>query len=310
MFNELVLSGGGIKGIAMIGALSYLEDIHLLKNIKRYVGTSVGGFISFLLVVGFNCDELKKIAINLDFDNYSDITLSNLFNDYGLDSFNKIMRIIIAIIKQKNINKDITFKELYKITKKKLIITGSNISKSRIELFSKTTTPSMRVLDALQITMSIPFMFKPVLYNDNYYVDGGLYDPYPIKYAKNLNKTIGIFLKKNENFEKNIVINSLSSYIFQVLKCYYDEFKERIITKKKYKKCTIIVDAEMVVSVNLKLDMINKKNIMDIGRKASNLYIENVFNEKRLQFLIKKYYLNRYYNRNSIAYQNSLQQMS
>ena len=28
------------------------------------------------------------------------------------------MRIIIAIIKQKNINKDITFKELYKITKK------------------------------------------------------------------------------------------------------------------------------------------------------------------------------------------------
>ena len=35
MFNELVLSGGGIKGIAMIGALSYLEDIHLLKNIKK-----------------------------------------------------------------------------------------------------------------------------------------------------------------------------------------------------------------------------------------------------------------------------------
>ena len=86
----------------------------------------------------------------------------------------------------------------------------------------------MRVLDALQITMSIPFMFKPVLYNDNYYVDGGLYDPYPIKYAKNLNKTIGIFLKKNENIEKNIVINSLSSYICQVLKCYYDEFKEEL----------------------------------------------------------------------------------
>ena len=66
----------------------------------------------------------------------------------------------------------------------------------------------------------------------------------------------------------------------------------------------------MVVSVNLKLDMINKKNIMDIGRKASYIYIENVFNEKRLQFLIKKYYLNRYSNTNFIAYQNSLQQMS
>ena len=169
MFNELVLSGGGIKGIAMIGALSYLEDIHILKNIKRYIGTSVGGFISFLLVIGYDCEELKKIAINLDFDNYSDITLSNLFNDFGLDSFNKIMRIIIAIIKQKNINKDITFIDLYRNTKKKLIITGSNISKSRLELFSKTITPNMKVLDALQITMSIPFMFKPVLYNNDYY---------------------------------------------------------------------------------------------------------------------------------------------
>jgi len=168
----------------------------------------------------------------------------------------------------------------------------------------------MKVLDALQITMSIPFMFKPVLYNNDYYVDGGLYDPYPIKYAKNLNKTIGIFLKKNENIEKNVVIDSLSSYIFQVLKCYYDEFKERIITKSKYKKCTIIVDAEMVVSVNLKLDIENKKNIMDIGRKNSKVYIENIFKKKRLEYFLKKYYLNRYPKKKLIAYQSSLQQMS
>ena len=299
MFNELVLSGGGVKGIAMIGALSYLEDIHILKNIKRFIGTSVGGFISFLLVIGFNCDELKKIAINLDFDNYSDITLSNLFNEYGLDSFNKIMRIIIAIIKQKDIDKNITFKDLYKKTKKKLIITGSNITKSRLELFSKTITPNMKVLDALQITMSIPFMFKPVFYNNDYYVDGGLYDPYPIKYAKNLNKTIGIFLKKNDNISKNIIINSLSSYIFQVLNCYYDEFKERIIIKKKYRECTIIVDAEMIVSVNLKLDIDNKINILNIGREMSKRYIENIFNKKRLNYFLKRYYLNKYYIKNN-----------
>lgn len=291
MYNELVLSGGGIKGIAMIGALSYLEEINLLQNIKRYIGTSVGGLISFLLVIGYTCNELKEISLNINFEDYSDITLTNLFNDFGLDNFNKIMRIIIAIIQQKEISKDITFKKLYIKTKKELIITGSNISTCKIELFSKKYSPNMKVLDALQITMSIPFMFKPVLYNNNYYVDGGIYNPYPIKYAKNLKKTIGIFLKKDQKeINRAIIIDSLSSYIYQILICFYDEFKKNIISKKKYRNCTIIVNVENIASVNLKLNKDNKQTALDIGRDKCIKYIENKFNKIRLAYLIKKYY--------------------
>ena len=151
----------------------------------------------------------------------------------------------------------------------------------------------MKVLDALQITMSIPFMFKPVFYNNSYYVDGGIYNPYPIKYAKNLKKTIGIFLKKdNYELDKKIIINSLNSYIIQVLVCFYDEFKQKIINKKKYRNCTIIVNAEMFSSVNLKLNKEDKQNIINIGRNSSIKYMENKFNKIRLAYLIKKNFNN------------------
>ena len=293
MYNELVLSGGGIKGIAIIGSLSYLEDIHILKNIKNYIGTSVGGFISFLLVVGFNCKELMDISLNLDFNEYSDITLTNLIETYGFDNFKKMGKIIIAIIKQKGINKDITFEQLYQKTKKGLTITGSNISKGRLELFNKEKTPNMKVLIALQITMSIPIFFRPVLFNGFYYVDGGIYDPYPIKYANNIKKTLGIFLKKEENNETNVVIDSLGSYMKHVLICFYNEFKEKILKSGKYKDSTIIVDAESVSSIKFNLDKDDKNEIMNIGKDKSIKYIDNKFNKIRLAYLLKKNYIDK-----------------
>lgn len=55
----LCLSGGGIKGVAHIGAIKSLEG----KGIKfDYVsGTSSGSIIATLYACGFNADEMYKI---------------------------------------------------------------------------------------------------------------------------------------------------------------------------------------------------------------------------------------------------------
>ena len=55
----LCLSGGGIKGVAHIGAIKALEE----KGIKfDYVsGTSSGSIIATLYACGFTTDEMYKI---------------------------------------------------------------------------------------------------------------------------------------------------------------------------------------------------------------------------------------------------------
>ena len=95
--TKLVLSGGGIKGIAHIGVLHAFEDKGVLKDIKTIVGCSAGAIVAFLYVIGFAPKELYKIAIKFDFTKFksTNIKFENLFNKFGLENGNKMIKILI-----------------------------------------------------------------------------------------------------------------------------------------------------------------------------------------------------------------------
>ena len=40
--------------------------------------------------------------------------------------------------------------------------------------FGQSTTPDLKVADAVYMSMCIPFLFVPLKYNDEYYIDGAL----------------------------------------------------------------------------------------------------------------------------------------
>jgi NTE family protein len=54
----MVLSGGGVKAVAHIGALKALHELHLLDSIEIFVGTSIGSIIATLYVLGMTPDEM------------------------------------------------------------------------------------------------------------------------------------------------------------------------------------------------------------------------------------------------------------
>ncbi len=61
----LVLSGGGAKGYAHIGALKVLEENHIYPD--RIGGTSMGAIIGGLYASGYTAKELDSIVYNIDF---------------------------------------------------------------------------------------------------------------------------------------------------------------------------------------------------------------------------------------------------
>ena len=62
----LVLSGGGAKGAATVGALKYLEQYKF--PVDMVIGTSIGGLIGGVYAMGYTPDFLDSLMRNIDWD--------------------------------------------------------------------------------------------------------------------------------------------------------------------------------------------------------------------------------------------------
>lgn len=83
-----------------------------------------------------------------------------------------------------------TFLEHLEIFRKMLVVTATNLSTTKTELFSATTTPDFPVADAIRISMGLPYFFKPYVLTQTKmdslppcgtYVDGGLFNNLPFR---------------------------------------------------------------------------------------------------------------------------------
>ena len=71
-FRNLIFEGGGVKGIAYVGAMQVLERESILPNIQRVGGTSAGAINATLVALGFTNAEQRSILNKLDFNNFMD----------------------------------------------------------------------------------------------------------------------------------------------------------------------------------------------------------------------------------------------
>ncbi|MBQ1929839.1 MAG: patatin-like phospholipase family protein [Bacteroidales bacterium] len=157
----LVLSGGGPRGFAYIGAIEELESRGY--RITSIAGTSIGSLIGGVYAAG-KLDDVKQWLYSLD--------VWNMFSliDFSL-SMNHLVkgdRIISAL---KDIVPQINIEDLnipYKAVATNLY-TGEEVVFSSGDLFS-----------AIRASISIPTLFKPVEYNDSLLIDGAMSNCLPI----------------------------------------------------------------------------------------------------------------------------------
>ncbi|WP_315080977.1 patatin-like phospholipase family protein [uncultured Clostridium sp.] len=219
---DAVFEGGGVKGVAFVGAISKLEEEGY--SIERCAGTSAGAIISALLAVGYTSNEVKEIMLNTDYNNFLDKNISilssgnilekashmyNLFTDKGFYSGDYFEKWIDNLLKAKSKTK---FKDVCVNGKSKLKIIAADITNSTMlilpdDLKKYGIDPmEFEISKAVRMSMSIPFFFKPVeLNNDrgtNFIVDGGILSNYPIWIFDTEGKpeypTFGFNLDENE----------------------------------------------------------------------------------------------------------------
>lgn len=75
-----------------------------------------------------------------------------------------------------------TLKEFETVTKKTFICTTYNLTDDKREYISSKSHPNLLITDAIKMTCAVPFLFGPCLINNKYYLDGGLFDNFPLNY--------------------------------------------------------------------------------------------------------------------------------
>ncbi|XP_077864026.1 uncharacterized protein LOC144349247 [Saccoglossus kowalevskii] len=189
-FENLILEGGGVKGVAYAGVIKVLTDVGIYQNIKRFGGGSIGSMFACMLAVGYPPNEvmlmmdreLKDMAEDHSCGIFS--ILPNLITNYGWNPGSKLYKWFGKKLEDKTGNKDITFKELYNHTGKELCITVTNVSRRTTEYCHMKTTPNMAVRMAVRMSMSIPGFYEAVQYkngeNVDIYVDSLVLLNYPL----------------------------------------------------------------------------------------------------------------------------------
>jgi len=187
-FRNLVFEGGGVKGIAYVGAMEVLKKKGVLPQIQRVGGTSAGAINATLFALGFSIEEQNRILNSLNFKKFMDDSfgiirdVNRLINRFGWNKGDFFQEWIGDQIEEKLGNRDATFRDLKEAGQPDLYVYGTNLSTCFGEVFSAEHTPAARIKDAVRISMSIPLFFTAFRNaREDVYVDGGVLYNYPIK---------------------------------------------------------------------------------------------------------------------------------
>ena len=306
MNADLVCEGGGVKGVALAGAITYLQEHGY--EFKKIAGNSAGSIFASLVAVGYTGYELKEISFALDFKNFMDKTSlskiplagpflsivknKGIFKGDALENFMEEKLKAKGKTKFKDISIDGT--SPLKIitadsTRKELVVLPDDLVKYNIDPLN------FSIAKAVRMSISIPFIFKPILIEDNdkssFMVDGGLISNFPVWLFDVKDKprwpTFGLrLISDSEQRTTQAKETKTISYIFNIMKIVLSCNEEAFLNNKDSVR-TIDIPTFDINTLDFSLSQEKKKKLFNSGYNAAkefldkwnfNIYVENYRN--------------------------------
>ncbi|HAS39741.1 MAG TPA: patatin [Microscillaceae bacterium] len=196
----LVLSGGGAKGIAHIGVIKALEKNNI--PIDYIIGTSMGAVIGGFYAAGYSVADMEKLVHSPLFQNWVNGTLPDDYRYflYKDENHPSILDLKIALDSLLNVSLEgslVNDKVLNFALASKLAQASAKAHYQFDSLFvpfralaSDIFTQDEIVLkdgqlaDAIRASLNVPLFFSPIRVKGKYLFDGGIYNNFPIEWAK------------------------------------------------------------------------------------------------------------------------------
>ena len=201
---DLVLEGGGVKGVGLGGAyVAFREAGYTAANVA---GTSAGAITAALIAANYPPEELERVIMELDYRQFEDKgwedklplveKTTSLLLDLGIYEGNRFLEWMREMLASQGVK---TFKDLIRdpneeniryryrlsviasdVTNRQLLILPEDAPKLGIE------PDDLEVAYAVRMSMSIPIFFEPVRHlnaetnEEHVIVDGGMLSNYPV----------------------------------------------------------------------------------------------------------------------------------
>ena len=150
--TNIVFEGGGVKGIAHVGALTALEKYNIRDKLTHFAGTSAGSINATLAAIKVPAKKIREI---LEKNSPSTLLCNkwgvfrdiiNLYVNFGWNKNSNLLKFVENKVLQPYTGiKNITFQQIYEKYGSELYITATNISLGNVEVFSRKTHPNQPV---------------------------------------------------------------------------------------------------------------------------------------------------------------------
>lgn len=302
---DLVLEGGGVKGVALVGAVDVLEENGY--EVQKVAGTSAGSIVGALVAAGLTADERRRLMLSVDYGAFKDRSfldrlpggrLVSLLTEQGIYEGDYLKTWLGEQLAQRGIR---TFSDLRTIDlgaapspnyPSRLLVMASDITHGRLRCLP-TDYPAIGmddpgavpIADAVRASMSIPFFYEPVKLpgkdgKEIVLVDGGMLSNFPVAVFDRGDgraprwPTFGIKLSARAGAQARTVnsfgVSSMVKSMISTMTGFYDSMHlddPSVIAR------TIFVDTFGVKATDFDLDDATRDQLYASGRKAAEKFL-------------------------------------
>ncbi len=185
----LVLSGGGVRGMAHIGVLRAMEEHGISANVVS--GSSVGALVAALYANGIPVQDMLTFFKETPLFKYNFITILKP----GLVDTERYFDVFKAYFPE----------DSFEALERKLHVVATNLQEGSEEFFH-----TGELILPLLASAALPPVFGPVEINGCLYADGGIMNNFPIEpLSQEVNYVIGSNVSVIKKLEKKAISSSL-----------------------------------------------------------------------------------------------------
>jgi len=180
-FDSLIVSCAGVNIIKILGMLQKFYEDKKLDDIVYYSGCSAGAMSTLMLIIDFSPKDVLNYLLEIDYKTlFHNINLQTILSGKCILSNDVLIKHLDDIVIHK-LGFIPTMIELFELTKKKWTVATFNYTDYKLEYIDYKTHPQTLCTHVAAASSCIPILFSPVIINNKNYIDGGVFDTFPIK---------------------------------------------------------------------------------------------------------------------------------
>lgn len=178
--KRLVFAGGGTRCLVFLPALRVLQKQKRLEHVAEWWGTSAGALLATLYGITRSAERVSEIMETTTYSKFRDVSVVNMVNftsTWGLDDGHSMVEEITRVLELAKTGASTW--TLADVSGLHIVVADLNIYETVV--CSASSFPTLKLVDALRASMSLPFFYRPFRcpVNGHLWIDGGLRAAFP-----------------------------------------------------------------------------------------------------------------------------------